>query len=210
MKMFWIFIAGVFVSANALTFEEIHRCLDKVEIEGKSYEEQFGTLFLLFVDENFGFYPPGLYFESAIRDSVLYIVKAGICFMPSEYFGISEMEPIEIPLNVIFPGANSDTIRADAINSEGLLFSKEGLPSGELLIKDGRLYRFVDSSSEEDEGFRTFYKAVEKKVYHTDRLLSSRDPRFIALLKRLRPYCDEKIWNIVLRSLRWKEDLTEE
>lgn len=233
MKFFLIFAAAFFFTTGALAAnsenddgheiigefpppgaivdfaweDALMNCSHKVEIDGIVYDD-FLDLFLIDIFEEFGAYPPGLTFETVILDSTLYIVKAGICFQENERFGIPEnMELIRVPLGVIFPGANPDTVRADFLSAGTLLWqnSSEGIFKP-LEIRNGRLCRFY-RTAEEKEADRATYLALnaeDTNKANNQAAANFKDPRFVSLMERLKPYYGEKLWKRARKYCGWK------
>lgn len=178
------FLLIALTSAKALIIEELHHCLDTIEIDGTVYENWFDTYGILF-QEKFGSFPPGISFKSIVKDSLLYIIETNVCF-----YG-DESEPIKIPLKVIFPEADSDTIWASSAMAE-CLFKSSG---AEALFQDGRLLRFYRSGEKWDQTARQFDRLLMEKQEKMD--YNDNDPRYIELMQKLKPYYGEKYWKLV-------------
>lgn len=178
-------------------------CFSKFEVNGVVYEEWIIPYERFFV-QKFGKYPPGLYLESVVKDSLLYIVRAGICFLHNDALQMAEdmTTPIEVPLKVIFPDQKSDSVWPSSATEDFTLLD-ESKNFAYLLVQDGRVFRFYENGSQIDV---KEYSEFERMVREHDKSLkkNSKDPRFVELMERLRPYYGEELWKKVIDYLRWK------
>lgn len=173
MKNVWTLLLLVAMAAHSLTLDPPH-CPGKVEIEDVVYLDGI-DLFLDYLPKKFGAVPPGLTLRSIVKDSMLYIVGAEICFDGDE-------SSIEIPLQVIFPEADSSWVKADSVTAQTLLVHPKG-GLGTLLVKAGRIYRFYPTEDHlsEEPGFEPAHSKP----------LNPKDPRYQKLMERLKPYYGE-------------------
>ncbi len=187
----WAWILVFFITAHSWTDSPI-TCPDEIEMDGVVYMDVFG-LPSRFLFEKVGAVPYGLMFKAVIKDSLFYIVKAGICFDVDDFFLIPpNMEPINVPLRVIFPEADSDTIWASSVMGEAHLWKPHHRISS-LLIRNGRVYRFYPDA-DYDEDFLEFDRIyIEKR---NSEKIDINNPRYLELMKRLKPYYGEKLWKI--------------
>ncbi len=185
-----------------------YTCNDEIEIGGIPYITEYANyLYLPYLTKESGHNPPGLSFKAQVRDSVLYLVEARICFEKDESHQITERtESEKIPLRIIFPEATNDTIQATFMSLAILLLPDSTHPEGAILVKKGKMIRswlWADSASAaqnfDAEEFYHFnrYEADSFDSIETD----SRNPKFIELMNRLRPYYGEKLWDIAQEML---------
>lgn len=188
----WAWILVSFMTAHALTFVYPETCFDKIEMDGVVYMDVFG-LPSRFLFEKVGAVPNGLMFKALIKDSLFYIVEAGICFDEDDFYQIPpNMEPINVPLRVIFPEADSDTIWANSVMGVAILMFPHGISS--LLIQNGRVFRFYPRGDDEDEDYRKFFRTLDERA--DSETVDIKNPRYLELMKRLKPYYGEKLWKI--------------
>lgn len=182
-------------------------CNEEIEIDGISYTFLPSTYISAYLPMKYGECPPGLSFKAQVRDSALYIVEARICFEENEPHQITERtESKKIPLRLIFPEALSDTIQATFMNQAILLFPDSIHYGGAILVKKGKVIRswiWADSASADQNFDRTeFYHFEDHEADSFDpNVYDSRDPKFLELMNRLRPYYGEKLWDIAQEIL---------
>lgn len=199
----WVLV--FFITAHSLTFSGPDTCPDRIEMDGVVYMDGF-SLPSRFLFEKSGAVPRGLMFKAVIKDSLIYIVEAGICFDVDDFYQIPpDMEPIKVPLKVIFPEADSDTIWASSVMGEALLrragsvtgdslpMTPRGLSS--LLVQNGRVYRFYPSGTDCDEDYFEFHRFYDERV--DSETVDIKNPRYLELKQRLKPYYGEKLWKLV-------------
>lgn len=181
-------------------------CDEEIEIDGISYTFLSSTYISGYLPMKYGERPPGLSFKAQVRDSALYIVEARICFEKNEPHQLTERtESEKIPLRLIFPEALSDTIQATFMNQAISLFPDSIHYGGAILVKKGKVIRswiWPDAASAaqnfDEEEFNHF------ETYESDFTefpLNPKDPKFLELMNRLRPYYGEKLWNIAQEML---------
>lgn len=203
MKMIALILAVV-ATAHALVPEEENDCPSEVELDGNLYDDTFWLGALDFI-EQFGAYPPGLTFKFAIKDSLLYIVEAGICFKASSdcYRDCrfpEDVGPIRVPLKVIFPEATSDTVWASFVTAETHIFRFREMSGFTLLVQNGRVFRIYrrgKHGDKLDDVWENFSTEHDRKYERTK--WNPQDPRYLELMKRLKPYYGEKLWKKVVK-----------
>ncbi len=181
-------------------------CDEEIKIDEISYTTIEFYPFSVYLTKKYGDRPPGLSFKAQVRDSVVYLVEARICFEKNKPHQITERtESKKIPLRLIFPEATSDTMQATFVNLPLFLMSNS-TNTGAVLIKKGkmiRLWLWADSASADQNFDRTeFYHFEDHEADSFDpNVYDSRDPKFLELMNRLRPYYGEKLWGIVQKML---------
>ena len=90
--------------------------------------------------KKYGDVPPGLYIKSIVKDSLIYFVEAGVCFEESEDYKYPAGDTLtRIPMNVLFPEARSDTVKADFLTTYLELIGPEGSLDVLLIVKKGKI-----------------------------------------------------------------------
>lgn len=182
----------------SLELEESNDCPSVVELDGNLYYDAFGLSTVDFI-ERLGAFPPGLTFKYTIKDSLLYIVEAGICFKASSSCHLDcrfpeDVGPIRVPLKVIFPEATSDTFWASYVTADTDIFW-EKMSGFTLLVQNGRvfrIYRHGKHGEKLDDDWEKFTTECDRRTRRTK--WNSQAPRYLELMKRLKPYYGEKLW----------------
>lgn len=193
---------------------EYNVCASEVEVDSISYRAYFDFIDIYFypIDHYYGYYPPGLHFKSTIKDSTIYITDANICFV-HEHSSTSDSKELtsqSIPLKIIFPQTNSDTIKADFLTKDVRLFKEQTARwSQAYLIRKGRVFYSFDAKDSteiqfEQEAYDNF--KINEAEWCGIRLgyecnSDSQSPKFLELMNRLRPYYGEKLWDIAQELL---------
>lgn len=181
-------------------------CPAKLEFDGKLYEVvDWAGLDILFkyeITKEYGYFPPGLYFKTLIKNSKLYITETGICFVSQK-----KEERTKIPLRFIFPDTKTDTVFADFLKAKDILLDY-GDRIVTFLIKNGEIFR----SSLEDS---TTGRGVTPDIYERFSMLEvvdcnddpdcTEDPqnsKFISLMNRLKPYYRNGCWDLVQEKIK--------
>lgn len=188
-------------------------CNSEVEVENISYRASFDFIDIYFypIDHYYGYYPPGLHFKSTIRDSTIYITEANICFVHERPSTKNPKKLISqsIPLKIIFPWIDSDTVRADFLTKDIRLFLHDSKWSQAFLIRKGHVFY---SFAAKDSSVKKFDQETYDNFKRTEAewcgirpgyecASAPRNPKFIELMNRLRPYYGEKLWNIAQEML---------
>lgn len=185
-----------------------YTCNEEIEIDGISYTtSQAFYLFSGYLPMKYGDSPPGLSFKAQVRDSALYLVEARICFEENKPHKLTERTASEkIPLRLIFPEALSDTMQAAFMNQAIILFPDSIHYGGAILVKKGKVIRswiWPDAASVVQNFDSTeFYHFEDHEMDFFDSSAGDpQNPKFIALMNRLRPYYGEKLWDIAQEML---------
>lgn len=181
-------------------------CNEEIEIDGISYTFLPSTYISAYLPMKYGKCPPGLSFKAQVRDSALYIMEARICFEKNEPHQLTERtESEKIPLRLIFPEAPSDPIQATFMNQAILLLPDSIHYGGAILVKKGKVIRswiWPDAASAaqnfDEEEFNHF---EDYEADFTGFPSNPKDPKFLELMNRLRPYYGEKLWGIAQEML---------
>ena len=196
--------------AALVNFEyEYNLCASEVEVENISYTTLFDFIDIYFypIDHYYGDYPPGLHFKSMIKDSTIYITEANICFIHE--YSFKKFISQKIPLKIIFPWVDSDTIKADFLTKDIRLFSQNPTWDLAFLIRKGHVfysYAAKDSSSEKfDREKYEHFKTNEaewcgiRPGYECG--TGTQNPKYIQLMNRLRPYYGKELWDIAQKIM---------
>lgn len=189
-------------------------CNSEVEVDNISYSASFDfiDIYLYPIDHYYGYYPPGLHFKSIIRDSTIYITEANICFVyeHSSTKNSKNLTSQSIPLKIIFPWTDSDTIRADFLTKDVRLFKGYTARwSQAFLIRKGRVFY---SFAAKDSSMKKFDQEAYDNFKRTEAewcgirpgyecYSDSQSPKFLDLMNRLKPYYGEKLWGIAQEML---------
>lgn len=201
MKMMALILAVVAWDPS-LELEEPDDCPSVVELDGNLYYDAFGLSTVDFI-ERLGAFPPGLTFKYTIKDSLLYIVEAGIGFESSRSCYLDRrfpenVGPIRVPLKVIFPEATSDTFWASYVTADTDIFWES---SGfTLLVQNGRIFRIYRRGKygeKLDDDWKKFTAEYDRRKRRIK--WNSQDPRYLELMKRLKPYYGEKLWEKLVK-----------
>lgn len=191
-------------------------CESEVKIDNISYRAAFDFIDIYFypIDHYYGYYPPGLHFKSVIKDSAIYITEANICFLYEHRIGNEldsrKLESRQIPLKIIFPWTDSDTIWADFLTKDIRLFlADDSQCSQTFLIRKGHVfysYAKKDSTAKEfdKERYNNFKRNEAEWCGIRPGYECASDwenPKFIELMNRLKPYYGEKLWDIAQEML---------
>jgi hypothetical protein len=171
---------------------------DEVEHEGILYStwDPTNTLYFYPLFFKYGRIPPGLWIKSLVKDSILYVVEAGICFAENKYYNIPDNDTItKIPLNLIFPGSQSDTVKADFFTHELEVVNKNGDELFFIFIK-GKAAYIMDRKTLNSKIFGQFEKNESENcnTSATPRPECDNPPisEYFGLMNRLKPYYHKK------------------
>lgn len=200
--------------ANSLTFD-IPPCSckkDEVVYQGTTYTTfNFFVHFYSYVlTKKYGDVPPGLYIKSIVKDSLIYFVEAGVCFEESEDYKYPAGDTLtRIPMNVLFPEARSDTVKADFLTTYLELIGPEGSLDVLLIVKKGKIIRSYVAGTPSEGDFANDKEYCRFQRDEAEECNSSRPeceqdstPEFTKLMTRLKPYYGEKRWKTAQKCIQ--------